>query len=118
MSSIYGTVYSIIKASAPTGDFVDMKLLWDNLNEAGIEGEAYVDTIDILEEQGYLMEGEDGRLLLAKTEWRCGDCSMFVNGLYDDHIEDCRRRQRKQEQIRKDIASRAKMAENKASAQG
>lgn len=117
MRSIYDSVYEIIKASAPTGGLVDMTLLWDNLNEAGIEGECYVDTIDMLEEQGLLIVCETGQLCLAKTEWRCGRCLAFVNGLYSDHINECRKQQRKQEQIKQDIASRLKATGNNTPAQ-
>jgi hypothetical protein len=116
MVSIHDAVYEMIRDSAPKKGLVDMTLLWENLNEAGVEGECYDDTIRMLEEQGLLMVCEDGQLLLAKTEWRCPDCLGIVHGFFD-HMDDCLKQQRKLKQIKKQMELWQKGTENKTPTQ-
>ena len=117
MESIHQAIYKMIKASALEKGMVDMPLLFGKLREECVELEYYYETVSMLEQQGLLEVLEGAELCLTKNGYVCSTCRGIVHGPWSEHRDDCRRRQREQKQRREDIALRAKMAENKASAQ-
>jgi hypothetical protein len=108
MDSIFEAAHGILESSTEARAHMDIDILWGRLEELGFDGDWYDDFLVALKSMKYLMVFPDGEMFLVKSPWKCRECWRIVHGSWEEHIDDCRRGQRKVAEIKKHMAAWAK----------
>ena len=108
MDSIFEAAHEILEASTDAGEHMDIDILWGRLEELGFCTEYYDDFLADLKHMKYLVIFPDGEMFLVKSPWKCRECWRIVHGSWEEHMDDCKRGQKKVAEIKKHMAAWAK----------